>query len=154
MKVITCERFCICVCKAKYYLFVAPASYAQARIWLDERIRFHSDRPQVAIYNMPFVYRLLPGYTLSIKQLRHALHLVINKHQSLRTSLVFDAGKNILMQGVFDSNDNCTNKFFIHIESIFETDEELYNIMEDEQMEPSSFRSDSWSHFSMSRFVL
>ncbi|CAF1565594.1 unnamed protein product, partial [Adineta steineri] len=55
----------------------APASFAQARIWLDERIRFDPDKPQIAIYNMPFVYRLQPGHTLSIKQLRHALYLTI-----------------------------------------------------------------------------
>ncbi|CAF4098757.1 unnamed protein product, partial [Adineta steineri] len=30
-----------------------PASFAQARIWLDERIRFDPDKPQTAIYNMP-----------------------------------------------------------------------------------------------------
>ncbi|CAF1564468.1 unnamed protein product, partial [Adineta steineri] len=58
----------------------APASFAQARVWLDERIRFDSDRPQTAIYNIPFVYRLQPGHTLSIKQLRHALHLTVKKH--------------------------------------------------------------------------
>ncbi|CAF4263235.1 unnamed protein product, partial [Adineta steineri] len=40
----------------------APASFAQARIWLDERIRFDPDNPQIAIYNMPFVYRLQPGH--------------------------------------------------------------------------------------------
>ncbi|CAF4360859.1 unnamed protein product, partial [Adineta steineri] len=51
-----------------------PASFAQARIWLDERIRFDPDKPQIAIYNMPFVYRLQPGHTLSTKQLCHALH--------------------------------------------------------------------------------
>ena len=37
---------------------LGPASYAQARIWLDERIRFDPDKPSVAIYNMPFLYRL------------------------------------------------------------------------------------------------
>ncbi|CAF1542440.1 unnamed protein product, partial [Adineta steineri] len=35
-----------------------PASFAQARIWLDERIRFDPEKPQVAIYNIPIVYRL------------------------------------------------------------------------------------------------
>ncbi|CAF4072475.1 unnamed protein product [Adineta steineri] len=70
-----------------------PASFAQARIWLDERMRFDPDKPQIAIYNMPFVYRLQPSYTLSIKQLRHALHLTVNKHPSLHTSLYFDIAK-------------------------------------------------------------
>ncbi|CAF4318955.1 unnamed protein product, partial [Adineta steineri] len=54
-------------------LVTAPASFSQARIWLDERSRFDLDKPQTAIYNMPFVYRLQPDHTLSIKQLRLAL---------------------------------------------------------------------------------
>ncbi|CAF3952623.1 unnamed protein product, partial [Adineta steineri] len=78
----------------------APASYAQARIWLDERIRFDPDKPQVAIYNMPFVYRLQSGHTLSIKLLHQALQLTINKHPSLHTSLIFDTEINELMQRV------------------------------------------------------
>ncbi|CAF4061678.1 unnamed protein product, partial [Adineta steineri] len=83
----------------------APASFAQARIWLDEKIRFDPDKPQIAIYNMPFVYRLQPGYTLSTKQLRHALHLTVNKHPSLHTSLYFDIEKNLLMQRVITHED-------------------------------------------------
>ncbi|CAF1651854.1 unnamed protein product, partial [Adineta ricciae] len=46
-----------------------PASYAQARIWLDERTRFDPDKPQLAIYNMPFLYRLATGSSLSVQQL-------------------------------------------------------------------------------------
>ncbi|UJR38884.1 hypothetical protein I4U23_031552 [Adineta vaga] len=40
---------------------LAPASYAQARIWLDEKVRFDPDNPQVAIYNMPFIYPYVTG---------------------------------------------------------------------------------------------
>ena len=108
---------------------VAPASYAQARIWLDERVRSDPDEPQVAIHNMPFIYRLHPNNTLSIKQLCQALQLIINKHQSLRTLLLFHSEKNQLMQRIIDYND----KLFTFIESVFETDEELTNIMHDEQ---------------------
>ena len=118
---------------------VAPASYAQARIWFDERIHCHSDNSQVAIYNMPFLYRLSPNDTLSIKQLRDALQLTVNKHQSLRTSLVLDAQQNILMQRVIDANVAYSNKPFIFIESTFETDEELSNIMQHEQANSQHF---------------
>jgi NRPS condensation-like uncharacterized protein len=111
---------------------IAPASYAQARIWLDERVRFHSDKPQMAIYNMPFVYRVSPDHTLSIKQLRHALQLVINKHQSLRTSVKFDFNQKQLMQRYIDQEYDENNQFII-TESIFKTDEELKNIIHDEQ---------------------
>ena len=108
---------------------VAPPSYAQARIWLDEKIRFHPGQIQIAIYNMPFIYRLYPNHTLSTKQLSHALQLIISKHQSLRTTLLFDTDKNLLMQRIIDSN----NKLFTFIESVFETDEQLTNIMHDER---------------------
>ncbi len=113
----------------------APASYAQARIWLDERIRFDPDQPQVAIYNMPFLYRLHRDQTLSITQLYHALELIITKHQSLRMSLLFDSEKNLLMQTIIDSND----KLFTSIESVFETDEQLTNIMHDERANSHHF---------------
>ncbi|CAF4135213.1 unnamed protein product, partial [Adineta steineri] len=116
----------------------APASFAQARIWLDERIRFDPDKPQIAIYNMPFVYRLQPGHTLSIKQLRHALHLTVNKHLSLHTSLHFDIQKNLLMQRVITHEDKNNNIFSI-IETTYETDEQLNEILHDEKRNPQLF---------------
>jgi NRPS condensation-like uncharacterized protein len=117
---------------------LAPASYAQARIWLDERIRFDPDKPQVAIYNMPFLYRLASQHTLSIQQLRHALQLIVTKHQSLRTSLTFDAEKNLLMQRIIDLNNNST-EWFAFIESTYETDDQLNNIMQEEKRNPQLF---------------
>ncbi|CAF3901280.1 unnamed protein product, partial [Adineta steineri] len=116
----------------------APASFAQARIWLDERIRFDPDKPQVAIYNMPFVYRLQSGHTLSIKQLRHALHLTVKKHPSLHTSLHFDIQKNLLMQRVITHEDNYTDMFSI-IETAYETDEQLNEILLNEKRNPHLF---------------
>ena len=113
-------------------IVIAPASSAQARIWLDERIRFDPDKPQVAIYNMPFLYHLSPGHTFLITQLQQALHQVIIKHQSLRTSLIFDKDKNILMQRIIDLNNN-NNISFTFIESTFEIDEQLNDIMHDEK---------------------
>ncbi|CAF0903516.1 unnamed protein product [Adineta steineri] len=118
----------------------APASFAQARIWHDERIRFDPDKRQVAIYNMPFVYRLQPDHTLSIKQLRHALHLTLNKHPALHTSLHFDIKKNLLMQRVITHEDkNNNNNIFSIIESTYETDEQLNEILHDEKRNPHLF---------------
>ncbi|CAF4081742.1 unnamed protein product, partial [Adineta steineri] len=118
----------------------APASFAQARIWLDERIRFDPEKPQVAIYNMPFVYRLQPGQTLSIKQLRHALHLTVNKHLSLHTSLHFDIHKNLLMQRVITHEGEHNNKnMFSIIETTYETDEQLNRILHEEKRNPHLF---------------
>ncbi|CAF4184455.1 unnamed protein product, partial [Adineta steineri] len=117
-----------------------PASFAQARIWLDERIRFDPDKPQVAIYNMPFVYRLQPGHTLSIKQLHHALYLTINKHPSLHTSLHFDTEMNLLMQRVItDEDKNNKNNMFSIIETTYETDEQLNEILHNEKRNPHLF---------------
>ncbi|CAF4142363.1 unnamed protein product, partial [Adineta steineri] len=118
----------------------APASFAQARIWLDERIRFDPDKPQIAIYNMPFVYRLQPGHTLSIQQLHQALHLTVNKHPSLHTSLHFDIEKNLLMQRVITHEDkNNNNNLFSIIETTYETDEQLNEILHDERRNPHLF---------------
>ncbi|CAF4127784.1 unnamed protein product, partial [Adineta steineri] len=117
-----------------------PASFAQARIWLDERIRFDPDKPQIAIYNMPFVYRLQSDHTLLIKQLTHALHLTVNKHHSLHTSLHFDIEKNLLMQRVITHEDkNNNNNIFSIIETIYETEEQLNEILHDEKRNPHLF---------------
>ncbi|CAF1510608.1 unnamed protein product, partial [Adineta steineri] len=116
----------------------APASFAQARIWLDERIRFDPDKPQIAIYNMPFVYRLQPDHTLSIEQLRHALHLTVNKHPSLHTSVIFNIEMNQLMQRVITPKDNSTDVLSI-IETTYETDEQLNEILHDEKRNPQLF---------------
>ena len=77
-------------------------------------------------------------HTLSIKQLHQALQLIVNKHQSLRTSLIFDTENNLLMQRIIDFNDN-NNKLFAFIESTFETDEQLNNIIIDEKHNSQHF---------------
>jgi condensation domain-containing protein len=87
---------------------------------------------------MPFLYQLSPNHTLSITQLRHALQLVINKHQSLRTSFVFDIDKNLLMQWIIDQEDNKDNLSLI-TESTYETDEQFNNILHDEQTNRQHF---------------
>ena len=117
---------------------VAPASFAQARIWLDEQTRFQSEQPQVAIYNMPFLYHLSSKNALSVTQLQYALQLIINKHQSLRTSLIFDTENNILMQRIINFTDN-NHKLFSFIESTFKTDEQLNKIMYNEKCNSQLF---------------
>jgi hypothetical protein len=88
---------------------------------------------------MLFLYRLAPYHTLSTKKLRHALQLIINKHQSLRTSLTFDTEKKLLMQRIINPDSNDQNELFTFIESAFATDEQLNNIMHDEQTNPEHF---------------
>ena len=114
-----------------------PASFAQARIWLDERVRFDPDKPQVAVYNMPFVHRIASG-RLSITRLRHALQLVVIKHQSLRTALFFDSDKKELMQRIVQPTEN--QELFTFVDTIFDTDDErLMKIMYDERGNPFHF---------------
>ncbi|CAF1469100.1 unnamed protein product [Adineta steineri] len=116
----------------------APASYSQTRIWLDERIRFDPQKPKVAIYNMPFIYRLQSGHTLSIKQLHQALQLSIDKHLSLHTSLLFDADINRIIQRVITRQDNYAYMFSI-IETTYETHEQLDEFLHDEKRNPHVF---------------
>lgn len=120
------------------FTLLGLASYAQARIWLDEQTRSHPDKPHVAIYNMPFIYRLLSNHNLSITQLRQALHTIIIKHQALRTSLMFDKQNNQLIQQIMNFNQN-NNNLFPTIESIFKTDAQLKNIIFDEQRNTKLF---------------
>jgi NRPS condensation-like uncharacterized protein len=87
---------------------------------------------------MPFLYRLSSQHTLSIKQLLHALQLIINKHQSLRTSLVLDKENNRLMQHIIDFNDS-NNRLFAFIQSTFETDDQFNEIMHDEKRNSQHF---------------
>ncbi|UJR06881.1 hypothetical protein I4U23_011170 [Adineta vaga] len=119
-------------------MIVAPASYAQARIWLDEQMRFDPDHPQVAIYNMPFVYHFSPNNTISIKQLQHALYLTVNKHLSLHTAFIFDKNKNILMQRIVEINNNHMT-LFTFTESTYQTQEQLNNIIQEEKRNPQLF---------------
>ncbi|CAF1589002.1 unnamed protein product, partial [Adineta steineri] len=118
---------------------LAPASFAQARIWLDEKNRFDPDKPQIAIYNMPFVYSLYSHHTLSVQHLHHALQLTVNKHPSLHTSLHFNIQKNLLMQRVVTHEDKYKNNMFSIIETIYETDEQLNEILQNEKRNPHLF---------------
>ncbi|CAF3299510.1 unnamed protein product, partial [Rotaria sp. Silwood2] len=83
-------------------------------------------------------YRLHSGHTLSTEQLRHALHLTVNKHPSLHTSLHFDIQKNQLMQRVITHEDKNNNLFSV-IETTYETDEQLNEVLHDEKRNPHLF---------------
>ena len=72
------------------------------------------------------------------KKLHHALQLIVNKHQSLRTALIFNKDKNQLMQHVIDFNDH-NNQLFSFIESTYETDQQLTHIMQDEKCNSQHF---------------
>ncbi|CAF1439322.1 unnamed protein product [Adineta ricciae] len=101
-------------------------------------MRFDPDNPQVAIYNMPFVYHLSPNSTISVKQLEHALNLTVNKHLSLHTAIIFDSNKNKLMQRVVQVNDNYMTAFAF-MQSTYETQERLNDVIHEEKRNPQLF---------------
>jgi hypothetical protein len=87
---------------------------------------------------MPFLYRLESGHTLSIKQLRQTLQLIVIKHLSLRTSLIFDTDKNLLIQRIIDLNEG-SKQLFTFIQSTFETNEQFTDIMHNEKRNSQLF---------------
>ena len=120
-----------------FHILIGPASFAQARIWLDERARFDPNNPKVAIYNMPFLFHIEFG-SLSLARLRRALQLVIMKHQSLRTALYFDSDKQQLMQRIVEPTEN--QELFVFVETTIEMNDEcLMTIMHDERGNPFHF---------------
>ena len=116
-----------------------PASYAQTRICCDQRSRLNSDKSQLQINNMPFVYRLCSGDVLSTTRLHQALHKLIIKHQSLRTSLIIETETNVFMQRIIDSRDNSNSDLFSLTESIYKTDEQLNSTIYDEHTNSQHF---------------
>ena len=83
--------------------FLARASLAQERIFLDEQIRFSSQHNNI-MYVIPLLYRLSSSSHLSITRLYHAFEHVIMKHKVLRTALYFDNNGH-LIQHCLDSTD-------------------------------------------------
>ncbi|CAF4020000.1 unnamed protein product [Adineta steineri] len=84
---------------------------------------------------MPFLYSLYSHQAVSVKQLRHALQLIVTKHESLRTSLIFHTDNNRLMQQIINCNEN-QSTLFTFIESTYETEEQLNGILYDEKHNP------------------
>ncbi|CAF4237483.1 unnamed protein product, partial [Adineta steineri] len=115
-----------------------PASFAQALLWHNETIHFTSHISQVPIYNMPFLYSLYSHQTVSVKQLRHALQLIVTRHESLRTSLIFHTHNNRLMQQITDFSQN-NNTLFTFLETTYTTQEQLNHVIHEETHNPQLF---------------
>ena len=118
-------------------ILTGVASFAQSRIWLDERVRFDGNAPKLSIYNMPFLSHVQHG-SLSAKRLRHAMELVVLKHAILHSALYFDNDKQELMQRIVAHEEN--EELFPCVESRFvNKDEDLMKIMHDERGNPFHF---------------
>ncbi|CAF1588962.1 unnamed protein product, partial [Adineta steineri] len=80
------------------HLTHARASFAQERIYLDEQIRFSSNKTTMNnMYVIPLLYRISSvNDHVSITRLHHAFQSVITKHNILRTALYLDSNSNII----------------------------------------------------------
>ena len=80
---------------------VGPASFAQTRLYLDERVRFGSGRDGVSIYHIPIVLEIV-GAPISLMKLQRAIDKVIEKHKVLRTRLVFEESEGEVRQEIVE----------------------------------------------------
>ncbi|CAF4190364.1 unnamed protein product, partial [Adineta steineri] len=125
-------------CRQSHIMNEAPASFSQSRLWHNESMHFTPNISQITIYNMPFLYRLHSHHTLSVQHLRHALELIVTKHQSLRTSLIFHTETDRLLQRIIDIKDK-NRQLLTFIESTYETHEQLNDIIHEEKYNPHLF---------------
>ncbi|CAF4208412.1 unnamed protein product [Adineta steineri] len=88
------------------HLVLARASFAQERIYLDEQIRFSSNKTTTNnMYVIPLLYRISSmNDHISITRLHHAFASVITKHDILRTALYIDDTNSNIMQHCLDAN--------------------------------------------------
>ncbi|CAF4176876.1 unnamed protein product, partial [Adineta steineri] len=88
------------------HLIQARASFAQERIYLDEQIRFSSNKTTMKnIYVIPLLYRISSmNDDMSITRLQHAFQSVIRKHNILRTALHIDDTDGNIIQHCLDAN--------------------------------------------------
>ncbi|CAF4075682.1 unnamed protein product, partial [Adineta steineri] len=132
------ERQAIMFERLEIIINEAPASFTQCRICYENRRDGGTDQSSLTNDSMPFFYRLYKEDVLHVEQLRDALQLIVNKHESLHTSLLFDTEKNFLMQRIININYN-TKPLFTFIESTYETDEQLNDIIKNEEYNPQLF---------------
>ncbi|CAF1559399.1 unnamed protein product, partial [Adineta steineri] len=119
-------------------IFDTPASFAQYRIWSGNQRDADTDQSSSMTHNVSFFYRLHRGDILSVKQLGHALELIVTKHESLRTSIIYDSNKNLPMQRILTQQD-INNDMVTITESSYETDAQLNTIFENEKCNPQLF---------------
>ncbi|CAF1591938.1 unnamed protein product, partial [Adineta steineri] len=107
------------------HLIQARASFAQERIYLDEQIRFSSNKTTINnMYVIPLIYRVssMNDY-ISISRLQHAFQTVITKHSILRTALYLDTNGTII-QHCLDTNVIINDKKSFRFWTINLSDEE------------------------------
>ncbi|CAF4327171.1 unnamed protein product, partial [Adineta steineri] len=88
------------------HIVLARASFAQERIYLDEQIRFSSNKTMMKnMYVIPLLYRISSMKNdISITRLHHAFQSVITKHNILRTVLYINDTNGNIIQHCLDAN--------------------------------------------------
>ncbi|CAF0892065.1 unnamed protein product [Adineta steineri] len=107
------------------------ASYAQERIYLDEKMRFPG---KVAIYNELDVLQVTKG-SLSADRLLQALRCILSKHKILRTSLVFNNDDSTLEQSITDKH----LTFALAADQTFKGETDLHSIILQTSTNPNLF---------------
>ncbi|CAF1369681.1 unnamed protein product, partial [Adineta steineri] len=97
------------------------ASFAQERIWLDEKIH-HDPFISPAMHN--FVLPLVVKHgSMSIERIRSAVVAVLEQHDILRTAIYFDENRNMLVQAVQSVDNKDAYSFEITANDIQSLDE-------------------------------
>jgi surfactin family lipopeptide synthetase A len=118
---------------------IGPSSFEQEAIWLDELMRFRSDKDGIAVYHIVLIFRILTTdgkAQLVTSRLQSSLQLLVEKHASLRTCLqMSDDDQSELRQRVLSSNSIAVPL----VESWIDNNDDLYNIITDEETNRSHF---------------
>ncbi|CAF3894979.1 unnamed protein product, partial [Rotaria sp. Silwood1] len=109
-----------------------PASFAQTRLYLDERLRFGTSKNSIATYHIPLVYEIIQT-SISLKRLEQALMTIIHKHKILRTRLLFDENLGELQQEILDEISP------IIIVTEVDNEKDVEKILYDEETNPNLF---------------
>ncbi|CAF4060121.1 unnamed protein product, partial [Adineta steineri] len=97
------------------------ASFAQERIWLDEKIH-HDPTISPAMHNFVLPLVIKHG-SMSIERIRSAVVAVLEQHEILRTAIYFDENRNMLVQAVQSMDKNNAYSFEITANDIQSFDE-------------------------------
>jgi non-ribosomal peptide synthetase component F len=117
---------------SSWIVFLGVASFAQTRLYLDERLRFDTSTNAVATYHIPLVYEVRHA-SLSVARLERALAALIRKHKILRTRLLLNHDHDELHQEILDQVQPTL------ILTTVDNDEAMQTILYDEETNPGLF---------------
>lgn len=115
-------------------LFTEIASFAQHRLWMDDKVRFkESIAGRMSVFNEMLIYNLTSTTSLHVDRLRQALALIITKHSILHTALIYD--QDTLIQKILPVSSDHYDLKVTRVTS----DDQLKQILLDEETNRSLF---------------